>query len=73
MPIGNSGVANQVQTSAGVATRVVAKTHNAYGDDDVGGSGVVDLYQLSPISTGALLCENSDFLVQEDDGKLLLE
>ena len=71
MPVGGSGVANQVQTSAGLASGVVAVTHTDYGDD-VGGSGVVDLYTSSTFNE-YLLCENGDFLVQEDGGKIVLE
>ena len=71
MPVGGSGVANQVQTSNGRALGVVAIAHTGYGDD-VGGGGVVDLY-ITPSGTSYLLLESGGFLLQEDGSKILLE
>ena len=72
MPLGGSGVANQVQTSVGSAIGVVANTYNGYGDD-VAGPGVVDLYTSTPVTYSYLLCESGAYLVQEDGGKIILE
>lgn len=70
MPIGSSGVVNQANTTTGLASGVVANASSGYGDD-VGGSGLVDLY-----STGApsyLLMEDGSFLLQENGDKIQLE
>ena len=74
--VGYSGVANQVATTPGCATRVVADTNNGYGND-VGGSGVVDTYSClvppEPPTTCFILMENSGYVLQEDSSKISLE
>lgn len=74
--VGYTGVANQAQTTPGCALGVVADANNDYGDDD-GGSGVVDTYSCLvppvPPATCFILMEDSGYVLQEDDSKILLE
>lgn len=74
--VGYSGVANQVATTPGCATRVVADTNNGYGND-VGGSGVVDTYSCLvppvPPESFFILMENSGYVLQQDDSRIYLE
>ena len=74
--VGYTGVANQAQTTPGCALGVVADANNDYGDD-TGGSGVVDTYSCLvppvPPATCFILMEDSGYVLQEDDSKILLE
>lgn len=74
--VGHSGVANQAQTTPGCALGVVADANNGYGDD-TGGSGVVDTFSCLvppvPPETCFILMENSGYVLQQNDSKILLE
>lgn len=74
--VGGPGVANQAQTTPGCALGVTADAENGYGED-VGGSGVVDTYSCVvppvPPVTCFILMEDSGYVLQEDDSKILLE
>ena len=74
--VGYSGVADQAQTTPGCALGVTADAENGYGED-VGGSGVVDTYSCVvppvPPVTCFILMEDSGYVLQEDDSKILLE
>lgn len=74
--VGCSGVANQAQTTPGCALGVTADAEAGYGED-VGGSGVVDTYSCvvppPPPVTCFILMEDSGYVLQEDDSKILLE
>ena len=74
--VGYTGVANQAQTTPGCALGVVADANNGYGDD-AGGSGVVDTYSCLippvPPATCFILMEDSGYVLQENDDKILLE
>lgn len=74
--VGYTGVANQAQTTPGCALGVVADANNGYGDD-AGGSGVVDTYSCLvppvPPETCFILMEDSGYVLQENDDKILLE
>lgn len=74
--VGYSGVANQAQTTPGCALGVVADASDGYGQD-LGGAGVVDTYSCvvppPPPATCFILMEDSGYVLQEDDSKILLE
>ena len=76
--VGYTGVANLANTSSGFADGVGANnvpTVTAYGED-VGDSGVVDLYQLGsppPTTPYFILMENSGYVLQESGSKIQLE
>lgn len=74
--VGHSDVANQAQTTPGCASGVVADANNGYGND-VGGSGTVDTYSCLvppvPPETYFILMEDSGYVLQEDDSKIILE
>lgn len=74
--VGFSGVANQANTTDGFALGVGARNDPAettYGDN-VGDSGVVDLYHNgSPVAKSYILMENSGYVLEQDDSKIQLE
>jgi len=74
--VGYSGVANQANTTDGFALGVGARNDPAettYGDN-VGDSGVVDLYHNStPVVYSFILMENSGYVFEEDSSKIQLE
>lgn len=74
--VGYSSVANQANTSDGFASGVGAQ--NVIGGTDfgldVGDDGVVDVYGATPVTTFYVADESAPGLVlQEDDGKIILE
>lgn len=72
--VGYTGVANQANTSDGFALHTSAA--NVVGStpgDDVGDTGVVDLYGASPVTTFYILMENSGYVLQETSNKIILE
>ena len=75
--VGNSGVANQANTTDGYALGVGAKNVPTTGlpGQDVGDSGVVDLYHNGdPDPTGFIADESAPgYVLQEDDSKIILE
>jgi hypothetical protein len=74
--VGFSGVANQANTTDGFARGVGARNDPAettYGDN-VGDSGVVDLYHNgTPVVYGFILMENSGYVLEEDSSKIQME
>jgi hypothetical protein len=74
--VGFSGVANQANTTDGFARGVGARNDPAettWGDN-VGDSGVVDLYHNgTPAAYGFILMENSGYVLEEDSSKIQLE
>ena len=75
--VGYTGVANQANTSDGFANGVGAQNvpseTNQWGKD-VGDGGVVDLYHNAlPITKFYILMENSGYVLQETDDKIILE
>lgn len=74
--VGFSGVANQANTTDGFALGVGARNDPAettFGDN-VGDSGVVDLYHNgSPVIFSFILMENSGYVREEDNSKIQLE
>lgn len=75
--VGNSGVANQANTTDGYALGVGAQNVPVTGlpGQDVGDSGVVDLYHNSgPAPTGFIADETAPgYVLQEDGSKIILE
>ena len=75
--VGNSGVANEANTTDGYALGVgamnVPVTDGA--GENVGDGGVVDLYHnASPVTTYYIADETSPgYVLQEDDSKIILE
>jgi len=75
--LGNSGVANQVNTTDGYADGVGAKnvpvTDNP--GENVGDGGVVDLFSNGPPVTTFYIADESSpgYVLQEDDSKIILE
>lgn len=72
--VGYTGVANQANTSDGFALDTSAA--NVVGStpgDDVGDTGVVDLYGVSPITKFYILTESTGYVLQEDSYKIVLE
>lgn len=73
--VGYTGVANLANTTDGFAlqtsaTNVVGSTAG----DDVGDGGVVDLYGAAPpVTLFYILMENSGYVLQETDDKIILE
>jgi len=73
--VGYTGVANQANTSDGFARDVNAQNiagGTAYGDD-VGDTGVVDLYGSTPVARFFILMESSGYVLQESSDKIVLE
>jgi hypothetical protein len=74
--VGFSGVANQANTTDGFALGVGARNDPAettFGDN-VGDSGVVDLYDNgAPVVNSYILMENSGYVLEQDDSKIQLE
>lgn len=75
--VGNSGVADQANTSDGYARGVGAANVpiiDGFGEN-VGDGGVVDLYHNStPVTTFYILDETDPgYVLQEDDSKIVLE
>ena len=76
--VGYTGVANLANTSDGfdngVGAQNVPSLTNAWGLD-VGDNGVVDLYHnaVPPVETFYILMENSGYVLQETDDKIILE
>jgi hypothetical protein len=76
--VGYTGVANQANTSNGFADGVGAANvpvTDGYGEN-VGDTGVVDLYQITTPPTPTLyyiLMENSGYVLQQDTFKIELE
>lgn len=74
--VGFGGVANQANTTDGFALGVGARNDPAeptFGDN-VGDSGVVDLYSNgAPITLSFILMENSGYVLEEDSSKIQLE
>ena len=75
--VGDSGVANQANTSDGYALGVGAANvpiTDGYGEN-VGDGGVVDLYHNgAPVVTYYIADEtNPGYVLQEDDSKIVLE
>ena len=74
--VGYSGVANQANTTPGCADGVTADASEDYGDD-VGGTGVVDLYScfVPPVPPPQyyILMEGSGYVLQESESKIYLE
>lgn len=75
--VGNSGVANEANTTDGYALGVGAVNVPVTDDpgDNVGDGGVVDLYHNSvPVTTYYIADETSPgYVLQEDDSKIILE
>jgi len=72
--VGYTGVANQANTSDGFALDTSAA--NVVGStpgDDVGDTGVVDLYGVSPITKFYILTESTGYVLQENSYKIVLE
>jgi hypothetical protein len=72
--VGYTGVANQANTSDGFALHTSAA--NVVGStpgDDVGDTGVVDLYGGTPVAKYYILMESSGYVLQEDAFKIELE
>jgi len=74
--VGYTGVANQANTTDGFALGVGARNDPAettFGDN-VGDSGVVDLYHNAvPVVKSYILMENSGYVLEQDDSKIQLE
>jgi len=74
--VGFSSVANQANTTDGFALGVGARNDPAettWGDN-VGDSGVVDLYHNgTPTVFGFILMENSGYVLEEDSSKIQME
>lgn len=75
--VGSSGVANQANTTDGFALGVGAQNdptvENGFGLD-VGDGGVVDLYHDgTPQIRFYILMENSGYVLQQTDEKIVLE
>lgn len=74
--VGWIGVANQSNTTPGCADGVTADASEDYGDD-VGGSGVVDLYSCfvnpPPSPRYFILMEDSGYVLQESGSKIYAE
>lgn len=75
--VGFTGVANQVNTTDGFAEGIGAQNNpdatNEWGLN-VGDGGVVDLYHNGvPANTFYILMENSGYVLQQDDFKIVLE
>ena len=72
--VGYTGVANQANTSDGFALHTsAANVVGATPGDDVGDSGVVDLYGGSAQLKGYILMESSGYVLQEENSKIELE
>jgi hypothetical protein len=72
--VGYTGVANQANTSDGFALHESAA--NVVGGtpgDDVGDTGVVDLYGGSATGKSYILMESTGYVLQEDSYKIVLE
>ena len=72
--VGYDGVANLANTSDGFALH--ASAANVVGStpgEDVGDHGVVDLYGGTPTTTFYILMENSGYVLQETNDKIILE
>jgi len=74
--VGDSGVANQANTSDGYASGVGAANvpvTDGYGEN-VGDGGVVDLYHNgTPVARSFILMESSGYVLQESGDKIVLE
>ena len=74
--VGNSGVANQANTTDGFAEGVGAKndpTEVTFGEN-VGDGGVVDLYStVVPVVNSYIAMESTGYVLQEDSSKIQLE
>jgi hypothetical protein len=72
--VGYTGVANQANTSDGFALHTSAA--NVVGStpgDDVGDTGVVDLYGGTPVLKYYILMESSGYVLEENSSKIELE
>jgi len=74
--VGWSGVANLANTTDGFALGVGAQNDPAAVNEfglDVGDGGVVDLYHNGAQVKYYILMENSGYVLQETDDKIILE
>jgi hypothetical protein len=73
--VGYTGVANLANTTDGFALKTsAANVVGATAGDDVGDGGVVDLYgAAAPVTKFYILMENSGYVLQETDDKIILE
>jgi hypothetical protein len=72
--VGYTGVADQANTSDGFALHVsAANIVGSTAGDDVGDTGVVDLYGGASVSKFYILMESSGYVLQESDEKIVLE
>lgn len=72
--VGYTGVANQANTTDGFALDTsAANVVGATPGDDVGDSGVVDLYGGAVVGRSYILMESSGYVLQESGDKIVLE
>lgn len=72
--VGYTGVANQANTSDGFAAQTsAANVVGATPGDDVGDTGVVDLYGGTAVTKFYILMESSGYVLQESGDKIELE
>lgn len=72
--VGYTGVANQANTSDGFAADVsAANVVGATPGDDVGATGVADLYGGTAIIKSYILMESTGYVFKEDSSKIGLE
>lgn len=74
--VGYSGVADQANTTDGFALGIGAQNDPAATNQfglDVGDGGVVDLYHGSVATSFYILMENSGYVLQQTDDKIVLE
>ncbi len=74
--VGYSGVADQANTTDGFALGIGAQNDPAATNQfglDVGDGGVVDLYHGSVVTSFYILMENSGYVLQQTDDKIVLE
>lgn len=74
--VGYTGVANQANTSDGFASGVGAANVPATDGwgENVGASGVVDLYDgILPTAKSYILMESTGYVLQESGDKIVLE
>tara|TARA_R110000822_G_scaffold307435_1_gene434507 strand:+ start:781 stop:1014 length:234 start_codon:yes stop_codon:yes gene_type:complete len=72
--VGYTNVANQANTSDGFALHAsAANIVGSTSGDDVGDSGVVDLYGATAVTKFYILMESAGYVLQEDEFKIVLE